>query len=180
MEEKYFQFFLKCLKKAIKKIDTHYIQLSVADSDEPIYRERVYCYELYHQLRCILGDAFPYKLDGELDKKSHICYPNGEKPDFVIHIPGKMEQNLVVIEVKKVLVKDHIKELRKDFDKLKMFISNDNYYRAIMLIYGNVNGDLPQNIKKEIESVRGEHILVLWHYELTKEPKIISGEKYVD
>ena len=166
--------------KAIKKINTHYTQLSVVGSDKPIYRERVYCYELYHQLRCILGDAFPYKLDGELDKRSHLCYPDGEKPDFVIHVPGKMEQNLVVIEVKPVTVKDKIKELRKDFDKLKMFISNDNYYRAIMLIYGNVNGDLPQNIKKEIESVRDEHILVLWHYELNKEPKIISGEKYID
>ena len=180
MKKKYFQQFLECLMKAIKRIDTHYTQLLVAGSDKPIYRERVYCYELYHQLRCILGDAFPYKLDGELDKRSHLCYPDGEKPDFVIHVPGKMEQNLVVIEVKPVTVKDKIKELRKDFDKLKMFISNDNYYRAIMLIYGNVNGDLPQNIKKEIESVRDEHILVLWHYELNKEPKIISGEKYID
>lgn len=55
MKEKYFQHFLECLMKAIKRIDTHYTQLFVAESDKEIYRERVYCYELYHQLRFILG-----------------------------------------------------------------------------------------------------------------------------
>jgi len=54
MKKKCFQHFLKCLMKAIKRIDTHYTQLLVTGSDKPIYRERVYCYELYHQPRCIL------------------------------------------------------------------------------------------------------------------------------
>jgi hypothetical protein len=111
------------------------------------------------------------------DKKSHICYPNGEKPDFVVHIPGKMDQNLVVIEVKSVTVKDHIKELRKDFDKLKMFIFEPKYYRAIMLIYGNVNCNLPQNIKQEIENIQDKKIITLWHDSPNKKPKIIGGER---
>ncbi|GAI84571.1 unnamed protein product, partial [marine sediment metagenome] len=42
--------------------------------------------------------------------------------------------NLVVVEIKPVNVKDDIKELRGDFDKLKRFISKANYYRAIILI----------------------------------------------
>ena len=173
--------FLKCLMKAMQNIDSHYFQLHFSGSEALKYRERVYCYELYHQLRLLLGDDFPYKLDGELDKKSHICYPNGEKPDFVIHIPGKMEQNLVVIEVKPVTVKDHIKELGKDFDKLKMFISEEaKYYRAIMLIYGSINGDLPQNIRQEIENIHDEKIIILWHDSPNKKPKIIGGEKYID
>ncbi len=179
MKEKYFQQFLECLIKAIKKMDTHYTQLSVAGSNKPIYRERVYCYELYHQLRCILGDTFPYKLDGELDKRGHNIILGETKPDFVIHIPGKMEQNLVVIEVKTVLAKDHIKKLRDDFDKLKRFISEANYYRAIMLIYGNVNGDLPQNIKQEIRCIQDKNIIILWHYKPNEEPKIIGGERYI-
>jgi len=180
MKKQGFHKFLKCLMKAMQNINSHYFQLHFACNAELKYRERVYCYELYHQLRLLLGDDFPYKLDGELDKKSHICYPNGEKPDFVVHIPGKMEQNLVVIEVKPVTVKDHIKELGKDFDKLKMFISEPKYYRAIMLIYGNVNGDLPQNIKQEIECIKDKKIISLWHYKLNNKPKIIGGEKYID
>jgi len=117
----------------------------------------------------------------ELDKKSHSIILGEEKPDFVIHVPGEMEQNLVVIEVKPVTVKDHIKELKKDFDKLKMFITSEiSYYRAIMLIYGSVNGDLPQNIRQEIEKVHDEKTITLWHDSLNKKPKIIGGGKYID
>ena len=181
MEEQYFQRFLKCLMKAIQNIDAHYFQLTVARNDELIYRERVYCYELYHQLRLLLGDDFPYKLDGELDKKSLRIISGEEKPDFVIHVPGEMEQNLVVMEVKTlVAVKGDINKLRNDFGKLERFISEAKYYRAIMLIYGNVNGNLPQNIKQEIESIQDKKIITLWHYKLNKKPKIIGGEKYIN
>jgi len=174
MEEQYFQRFLKCLTKAMQNIDSHYFQLHFAGNDELKYRERVYCYELYHQLRLLLGDNFPYKLDGELDKEGHAIISGKKKPDFVIHVPGEMGQNLVVIEVKTVNVKDKIRELREDIDKLKMFItSKASYYRAIMLIYGSVNGDLPQNIKQEIESIQNKKIITLWHYKLNKKPKIM-------
>lgn len=69
--KKDFDLFLNCLYKACKKIESSYIRLDVASSEEQIYRERVYCYELYHQLRCILGKNFPYKLNGEIDKAGH-------------------------------------------------------------------------------------------------------------
>jgi len=85
-----------------------------------------------------------------------------------------MGQNLVVIEVKTVNVKDKIRELREDIDKLKMFItSKASYYRAIMLIYGSINGDLPQNIRQEIENVHDERIIILWHDSPNKKPKIM-------
>jgi len=174
MKKQDFQQFLKCLMKAIQNIDTHYFQLHFAGNDELKYRERVYCYELYHQLRLLLGDDFPYRLDGELDKEGHAIISGKKKPDFVIHVPGEMGQNLVVIEVKTVNVKDKIRELREDIDKLKMFItSKASYYRAIMLIYGSINGDLPQNIRQEIENVHDERIIILWHDSPNKKPKIM-------
>ncbi len=180
MKEKDFQQFLKCLMKAIQNIDSHYFQLPVTDSDEPIYRERVYCYELFHQLRCVLGDDFSYKLHGEVDKSNHPIIRDDKKPDFIVHNPGNMS-NLVVIEVKPVTVKDKIAKLREDIDKLKMFItSKASYYRAIMLIYGSINGDLPQNIRQEIENVHNEKIIILWHDSPNKKPKIIGGERYID
>ena len=174
MKKQDFRQFLKCLVKAIQNIDTHYFQLHFAGNDELKYRERVYCYELYHQLRLLLGDDFPYRLDGELDKEGHAIISGKKKPDFVIHVPGEMGQNLVVIEVKTVNVKDKIRELREDIDKLKMFItSKASYYRAIMLIYGSINGDLPQNIRQEIENVHDERIIILWHDSPNKKPKIM-------
>jgi len=133
------QHFLESLKKACERIDRHYFQLDVAGSEEPIYRERVYCYELYHQLRCILGDTFPYKLDGEVDKAGHPIIRSElgpKKPDFIVHVPGEMNRNLMVIEVKPVTVKNKINELKEDLKTLKEFLHKARYYRAIMLIYG--------------------------------------------
>jgi len=178
MEEEHFQQFMKCLIKAIKNIDAHYLQLPFSGSDEPIYRERVYCYELYHQLRCVLGDFFPYKLHGEVDKAGHPIIRNAKKPDFIVHEPGNMS-NLVVIEVKPVTVKDRLNELREDLGTLKWFLNKAEYYRAVMLIYGNINGFLPKNIEQEIENIDDSRIIVLWHSEPNKKPKIIKGESYV-
>lgn len=79
MKEQDFQYFIKCLMKAIENMDVHYFQLPITGKEEPIYRERVYCYELYHQLRCMLGDCFPYKLNGEVDKSGHLLIRNAKK-----------------------------------------------------------------------------------------------------
>ena len=133
MIEQDFQYLIESLIKAAESVDAHYFQLPIAKRDDPIYRERVYCYELYHQLRCMLGNNFPYKLCGEVDK------------------------------------------LRKDLNTLKYFLNDKpKYYRAIMLIYGNDNGDLPENIKQEIKNIDDSRIVVLWHYEPNKKPKIIK------
>jgi hypothetical protein len=101
--ENEFKHFMRCLEEAGRRIDRHYFQLDVAGSEESIYRERVYCYELYHRLRYVLGDSFPYKLDGEVDKEGHpIIRPRlgPKKSDFIVHVPGKMNRNLIIIEVK--------------------------------------------------------------------------------
>jgi hypothetical protein len=166
--------------KAIKDMDAHYFQLPVAKSDEPKYRERVYCYELYHQLRCALGDDFHYKLHGEVDKAGHPIIRNRKKPDFVVHEPGTMN-NLVVIEVKSITIETRIGGLREDFEKLGWFIDpiNAGYYRAIELIYGNVNGNLPLNIEREIKNVEDGRIIVIWHREPNKKPKIIKDESHI-
>ena len=56
-------------------ITAEYFQLPVADADS-VYRERVYCYELYHQLRGSCGN-FPFSLGGEVDKIGHPHFRNG-------------------------------------------------------------------------------------------------------
>ena len=161
---------------AIENIDTFYFQLPVAEGDEPIYRERVYCYELYHQLRYMLSNSFPYKLNGEVDKSGHPIIRNAKKPDFIIHQPGHMEHNLIVIEVKPVTVKDRLNEFREDLNTLKWFLNEAKYYRAIMLIYGNIKGIISENIKQEIKNIDDSRIMVLWHSEPNKKPNIIKGK----
>lgn len=175
--EKDFQYFLENLKKAARRINGHYFQLDVVGFEDPIYRERVYCYELYHQLRRVLGDNFPYKLDGEVDKAGHpIIWPGlgAKKPDFIVHVPGRMDRNLVVMEVKPVTVKDKINKLRKDLKTLKGFLDKAGYYRAIMLIYGNGEHGLPQEIRDEIENFSEEGILLARHSRARKRLEVVN------
>lgn len=47
--------FVKILRKATANIPPEYFQLPIAGREDPIYRERVYCYELYHQMRYALA-----------------------------------------------------------------------------------------------------------------------------
>jgi hypothetical protein len=60
------------LANATARIAPDYFLLPVADVDggEPLvqYRERVYAYELYHQLRLTWPDQWPYSLASEIDK----------------------------------------------------------------------------------------------------------------
>ncbi len=176
-----FNTFMKCLIEAGTKIDSHYFQLPVAGCDKPALLERVYCYELYHQLRCILKNDFLYTLDAEVDKTSNptIRFELGRiKPDFIVHVPGKMNGNLAVIEVKSI--KAYPYQIRKDLEKLKGFLGLDRaeYYKAIILIYGS-----SKNSKNKIRRVRDEidnlpedypeRILLMWHKEHGKRPELI-------
>ena len=135
--------FLDLLALATASIPSHYFQLPVAGEKEPIYRERVYTYELYHQLRSLLEadeDLEEYALSGEVNKMGHaIIRPCA--PDFVFHIPGYMNSNLVVMEVKPANAgADGIK---KDREILEYFVSNEVRYRlGVELIYGNEEVDM--------------------------------------
>ncbi len=172
--EKDFDFFIRCLLDAGEKIEPHYFQISTAGANELIYRERVYCYELYHQLRNALGDDFLYKLDGEVDKEGHpLIRPTlgPKKPDFIVHIPGKMNRNLVVIEVKPITTEN--RELEKDINTLKGFLEKARYYRAIMFIYGE--GECRNNIIQMAKNSIGDNnrILLVRHCRPGEKPLIV-------
>src|SRR4030043_2172029 len=95
--------FYRTLIESIKQIDSGFFKIE-RYRDVPALRERVYCYELYYQLRKRLPQSFPYMLHGEIDKSGHdwiikLFGGSCPNPDFVVHVPGK-PKNLVVIEVK--------------------------------------------------------------------------------
>lgn len=174
--ERDFNCFIRGLEKAGAQIESHYFQPSIAGAKEPKFLERVYCYELYHQLRCTLGDIFPYKLDGEVDKAGNPIVRQrlgAKKPDFIVHVPGRMDRNLVVIEVKRVTVT--IQALKNDLEKLQGFLAKAGYHRAIMLIYGD-DEEKFKRIRYEIDSLHtkyAERIWLIWHRRPGEKPKII-------
>lgn len=177
-----FKFFMECLIRAGLKMKQPYFKINIAGSTKPIFRERIYCYELYHQLRNVLGDHSLYILHGEFDKSGHPIIQKligALKPDFIIHKPSVMKKNLVVIEVKPVNVINNIDDLRKDIHKLKLFIKCGKYYRGIMLIYSDIKEKIPHKIKTSanhyIKKYR-KKILLMWHPGPKEKPEIIEFE----
>jgi hypothetical protein len=156
------------------------LPVSSADKTEAVrrYRERVYCYELYHQIRALSAEsagaaagAPAYQLSGEIDKAGLNAVIDGgrHKPDLVWHVPGISNHNAVVIEVKAV---DKIGRaaLRKDLETLTAFLSADRgYRRAILLVYGWGDGEaLRERVIREAEYLELDpslrrRIQFFWH-----------------
>lgn len=126
------------LRESTGAIGTPYFLLPI-DGGDSVFRERVYCYELYHQMRCRWPRETPYILNGEVDKVRHpVLTPlglTGQKPDLLVHQPGDMEGNHAIIEVKPGL--PQYRHLKKDLETLNRFRARARYQRAIYLFYGH-------------------------------------------
>ena len=160
-----FERLLGLIDIATSRVGTEYFQLPRADADA-VYRERVYCYELYHQLRH-LWDDFPFSLAGEVDKEGNPHFRNGPyarvKPDLLIHVPGDMDDNLAVVEVKSA---NGLGGTRGDLQKLSWFCENARYFRGIFLVYGEA-GDTDQlahRVRRAAEpGIDLERLVCLYH-----------------
>jgi hypothetical protein len=117
----------------------------VEGDDDTFYRygERVFCYELYHALRCIYKESTASEMElikgavfqGEVNKIQvleliqHFGLEelNGEyAPDFLLHTPGTSEHHSCVIEVKcnPALSRG---QLLMDLQKINEFITKYRY-----------------------------------------------------
>ncbi|MGA7806063.1 hypothetical protein [Bradyrhizobium sp.] len=116
------------LAVATAHIQPEYFYLPV-HGGAPVYRERVYCYELYHQMRLRWPDGCPFKLNGEVDKAGHPILSqlgaNYAKPDLLVHGPGDMGMNHAIVEVKSVEAR--FQGIRKDLKTLSLFRSTVGY-----------------------------------------------------
>ena len=125
------------LHRATEQVAPQYFQIEI-DGGDPVYRERVYCYELYHQLRCHWPTDTQFYLNGELDKAAHpILRTLGAdyaKPDLLIHQPGCMAGNNTIIEVKSSNAQRD--GIEKDLRTLALFRTKVKYDRAIYLLFG--------------------------------------------
>ncbi len=124
------------LQAATAGVGPMYFNVNI-DGGDPVFRERVYCYELYHQMRSNWPSPCQYFLNGELDKSAHPILrkigADHAKPDLLVHTPGAMAGNYAVIEVKHSTA---VEGIRKDLQTLDLFVRRVGYQRAIYLIYG--------------------------------------------
>lgn len=142
------------LKDAAALIGNDYFYLPVHDSP-PVYRERVYCYELYHQMRLLWPKDSHFRLNGEVDKRNHPYFTNDgtePKPDFIIHVPGHSDDNYAVIEVKHA--SRAINNNQKDFDTLTLFVNHCDYKRAIYFIYGDLSDEHADRLFEKASAIK--------------------------
>jgi hypothetical protein len=142
------------LLDASAKVPADYFQLPVAGLECPAYRERVYCYELYHQWRAFFDNS-RFSLAGEVDKLNHPLVRSKAKPDFLVHVPGGTE-NLLVLEVKPAHAA--LGRIVKDLKTLTHFrtglAESCNYRGAYLWLYG-VSGAKWADLRRQLlESAR--------------------------
>jgi hypothetical protein len=150
----YVELFRQLLRTATNNIAPIYFQLPIATREHPIYRERVYCYELYHCLRSIWPNGYPYSLGGEVDKTGHPLFRDGPlknvKPDILVHQPGDMAGNLIVLEVKPINADRE--GIEKDLISITEFRRYAGYHYGMYLIYGGTQGRI-ENFRNRVQRI---------------------------
>lgn len=161
-------------RSATAAVPAEYFLLPLHGAD-PIYRERVYCYELYHQLRCLWLDDTPYRLNGEVDKRNHPYFQDEEqpKPDLLIHQPG-MGDNFAAIEVKPVGAAN--RNTIKDLSTLALLAQRAGYRRLIYLIYGEDAEHDVERIRTCMAQLKGAPPIELWLHSEPRIPAILVDE----
>ena len=156
--------------EATQGVTRPYFQLPVAGTQDLIYRERVYCYELYHQMRSLWPFDCQFSLSGEIDKAGHPLVRgnnlDAKKPDFLVHVPGDMGGNYAVVEVKPVNA--GLDGVKKDLDTLAAFRQLADYERGLLLVYGE---GAPQGMQPKIlEHIRADRRgLEIWAHRASGE-----------
>jgi hypothetical protein len=156
------------LEQAAAQIAPEYFLLPIHNAD-PRHRERVYCYELYHQLRKQWQPDCPWRLNGEVDKGGHPYFPGtrrAPKPDFLVHIPGT-GNNYAVIEVKSPAVDG--RHIRIDIRKLVRF-RGLGYQRALYLLYGMTAAEALHRIQQAGLTVEHFEAVEIWVHPSQGEP----------
>jgi hypothetical protein len=142
--------YLNLVKSALRRVESAYYKLTTTYEPSDIVRERVFCYELYHQIRSSMGPHHKLSLNGEIDKRRHIDFDRKDRknPDFVFHIPGTHERNTIVVEVKGSLQAS--KGIVKDFDTIITFVSKYQYKAGIFILYNHTFDELASTLGQEL------------------------------
>ncbi len=192
MQQDDWAYFKEAFTRSVEAIRQEYFMVARQGAGA-VARERVYCYELYHQLRCRLPESLEYVLHGEIDKAGHarvldavratarrsgtpegsaLGRAGGFNPDFVVHRPG-YAFNLAVIEVKSAIaVARRPADARRDIAKLEAFCRATGvaYSHGILLIFGE---PMPTVARLDLPSSPST-VEVLWHGSVGQPPHPLS------
>ena len=124
--------------EATKQVTEDYLRVENKYPLSQIVREKVFCYELYQQLRNKLGVSDEMTVNySEYDKERPWEYMGKAgyiNSDFVFHVPGSKPDEIIIMEVEGLINKDGI---FKDFSKIQSFVSKDHYGAGVFLLYNH-------------------------------------------
>lgn len=139
--------YLNLIKEALDYVTDPYYNLKTTYEPSGIVRERVFCYELYHQMRRIQENTRQNKLtlNGEIDKRGHKKFARKDQknPDFVLHIPGEMIGNTIIVEVKGQIEPNGC---LKDFKTIKLFLHSYEYKLGVFILYNHTIQELREKL----------------------------------
>ena len=171
----------RIITDATAGIGPGYFHLSI-DGGDSIYRERVYCYELYHQMRLNWPDHTEFYLNGEVDKAAHPILrtlgADHAKPDLLVHRPGYMTGNHAIIEVKSS--EADAEGIRKDLETLSLFKSKVGYQRSIYIIYGQKAAAVADRVIRIARELKGLEDIELWLHLAPGEPATHNTTRATD
>ncbi|RTQ50905.1 hypothetical protein EJV47_09840 [Hymenobacter gummosus] len=133
---------------ALSRIESKYFDLQVAYKQNHIIRERIFCYELYHQLRA-LSQHLPLTINGEPDKRfhDHINRLDWRNPDFIVHKPGSWHDNTLICEVKGILNSKDTRGIFKDIQTLLIYTNKYKYKAGLFILYNHRMDELTTLLK---------------------------------
>ncbi len=134
--------YLKIITASLEKIKKDYFIVKSYPKPTGFHRERVFCYELYHQMRLLHYDTGEIKINGEIDKRGNTDFPERAfNPDFIFHEPMTHANNKIVIEVKGTMNYDKDKygktAIEKDFTTILYFLTRKEirYTTGVFILY---------------------------------------------
>ncbi|SNR73689.1 hypothetical protein [Flavobacterium sp. ov086] len=176
--------FHDVIKDSLCNVEKKYIE-QITVTSRTKYNERVFCYELYHQLRRKSEEFKNLTISGEA-VKSEFQFKNlgkNKTPDILIHNFGTIENNEVVIEVKTSKNKQSVLQgLKKDILVLDLFTDNTtlkiDYKLGLYIVFHFDFFELlneNEKIKKSVKRILCKNKrIVLWNI---PEPKYCKDNK---
>jgi hypothetical protein len=159
-EDKDIDCFLQFISDALNNVDRKYYSIKIATHTEQstVFRERVFCYEFYHQMRSLQEKKIFIKeknnselpsinIDAEIDKRGHDVIEEDFNPDFVFHKRGKMK-NYAVIEVKL-----RLEDFKKDFQTLCCMINKYDYKCGVFILLNNSYDKFVEKAMEKLKSI---------------------------
>jgi hypothetical protein len=148
---------IRVIAEAAARVHPSYLKIVTTYDLDGITREKVFCYELYHQMRLILGEITGITLNGEIDKSGHHNFESHHQknPDFVFHVPGEWKENSVVVEVKGGI--DRRNKIQEDFEKLLTFTNLYGYKAGVFLLYNHHKEELKNGFLERVQHFATEN-----------------------